>query len=99
MMEEKLLELGERRRVTLEVRLATGQVFRPANCCWELRAAGCVCSDPESEGAADAQEDGDGSCWLLTAVIQPEKRGIYRLQYSFDLGEEIIRRSVQIKVN
>lgn len=61
-MKERIMELGERRRVTLVLWME------------------------------------DGARWQLTAEIQPESRGDYRLTYQFGLGTEIIRRSIPIRV-
>jgi hypothetical protein len=51
----------------------------------------------ESSGTCDLS-DGDGGKKLLTALVQPEKIGTYELEYTFNVGSEIIKRSVSIKV-
>ncbi len=93
MTNEKVFELGERRRVTLEVWLSNGQTFTPNGAHWVLTP---LKLPPEAEGEAEAREE--NGRWLLTAEVQPKKCAVYSLQYSFGLGTEIIKRSVQIKV-
>jgi N-acetylneuraminic acid mutarotase len=86
------LELGERRRVTLEVWLTDGGTFQPENCKWQLLFG----STAESEGDCDVEQN--GTRWRLTGEVEPKKRTTYRLQYSFQMGTEIVKRTVLIKV-
>lgn len=89
---DKIFEFGERRRVTMRVWLNDRAQFTPTDCAYQL----LVGSNVEAEGACDARQDGDA--WELTCEVQPQTRYAYRLQYSFALGTEIIKRSVGIKV-
>ena len=90
-MNEKTFELGERRRVTLEVWLSDGQAFQPIDPQWVL-----TYMQKEASGACTIVQNGDR--WQLTAEVQPKKKGVYRLQYTFGLGTELIKRSVSIRV-
>lgn len=90
-MNEKTFELGERRRVTLEVWLSNGQSFQPLDVSWSLRYL-----QEEASGPCDVVQDGDK--WQLTAEVEPQKRARYRLQFSFSMGTEIVKRSVWISV-
>lgn len=93
-MNEKVFELGERRRVTLEVWLSNGQTFTPANSTWDLSAASYP--SPEASGSCDVREVSDK--WQLTAEVEPKRRSTYKLQFTFGMGTEIVKRSVQIRV-
>ena len=90
-MNEKTFELGERRLVTLEVWLSDGQAFQPIDPQWAL-----TYMRQESSGACNMVQNGDR--WQLTAEVQPKQKGFYRLQYTFGIGTEIIKRSVSIHV-
>lgn len=89
---EKVFEFGERRRVTLRVWLNDHAEFTPQDCSYQLLLG----TKAEAEGACDARQDGDA--WELTCEIQPKTRYTYRLQYTFTLGTELVKRSVGIKV-
>ena len=93
-MNEKLFELGERRRVTLEVWLSNGQTFTPTDSTWELTSASYP--SPEGSGVCSVREE--GGKWQLTAEVEPKRRSTYKLQFSFHMGTEIVKRSVQIRV-
>ncbi len=95
-IEEKTLELGERRRITMRIWLTTGQSFVPTDCRWELKATGCTRPTIEAQGAAEVEED--GTDWYVTAEISPREKRVYKLQFIFGLGSEIIRRTVYINV-
>ena len=90
-MNEKTFELGERRRVTLEVWLSNGQSFQPLDVSWSLRYL-----QEEASGSCDVVQE--GGKWQLTAEVEPQKRARYRLQFSFGMGTEIVKRSVFINV-
>lgn len=90
--ERKTLELGERRRVSLEVWLGNGRPLAVAEGTWALLLAG------EAEDQGDCETEQREGRWVLTAEIQPRKRRPYRLQYTFRVGTEIIKRSVEICV-
>ena len=91
---EKTFELGERRRVTLKVWLNDDTGFSLSEAAWTL-----------FKGPADTEES-QGACvvtqqdkaFYLVAEVQPLTKGLYRLQYSFNVATEIIKRSVTIKV-
>lgn len=91
-MKERITELGERRRVTLVLWMEDGAAFEPVQPTWELSKA----QEAPETGTCEAVPD--GARWQLTAEIQPESRGDYRLTYQFGLGTEIIRRSIPIRV-
>ena len=93
-MNEKVFELGERRMVTLEVWLSNGQTFTPADCTWNLSAASYP--SPESSGNCDVREV--SGKWQLTAEVEPKRRTTYKLQFTFHMGSEIVKRSVQVRV-
>lgn len=92
-MMEKVFELGERRRVTMEIWLHDGAQFTPTNCTWALMTSSNMV---EQSGACEALPD--GTKWRLTCEVQPKQRYRYKLQYTFGLGTEIIKRSVDIRV-
>lgn len=92
MIEEKVFEFGERRRVTMAVWLNDGQSFTPASPTYELTKI----RDVVQSGVCEATED--GGRWNLTAEVEPPGLGDYRLSFLFGLGNEKIRRSVRIKV-
>lgn len=89
---EKVFELGERRKVTMRVWLNDGARFTPRNCTWKLLFAAAA----ESDGTCETEQD--GSAWLLSCIVEPKQRRTYKLQYGFALGEEQILRTVLIKV-
>jgi hypothetical protein len=91
-MNDKTIILGERRIVSLEVWLNDGSTFQPENCTWQLLAG----ARAEDEGACELEQA--GSRWRLSCEIQPKQRLQYKLQYTFSMGTEIIKRSVTIKV-
>ena len=91
-MKERIMELGERRRVTLVLWMEDGASFESVQPTWELSKA----QETPETGTCEAVPD--GARWQLTAEIQPESRGDYRLTYQFGLGTEIIRRSIPIRV-
>ena len=64
--------------------------LEPVQPTWELSKA----QEAPETGTCEAVPD--GARWQLTAEIQPESRGDYRLTYQFGLGTEIIRRSIPI---
>ena len=89
---EKVFEFGERRRVTMKVWLNDGTSFTPANCKYQLMLGPTV----EAEGSCETEQD--GTAWNLTCEVQPKQRRAYTLTYTFELGTEIIKRSVGIRV-
>lgn len=90
--EEKKLNLGERRRVTLEVWLNDGSEFAVSEPTWALLLG----RDAEDSGDCDAVQN--GKKWRLTCEVQPQKAGYYTLKYTFGLGTEIIVRNITLKV-
>jgi hypothetical protein len=88
----KTFELGERRLVTLSVWLADGTAFDLKNATWSLQWG----NQEESGGDCDVAETEKG--YELSALVEPRQRRSYTLQYTFSVGEEIIKRSVQIEV-
>lgn len=93
-MNEKVFELGERRRVTMEVWLSNGQTFTPMNSTWNLISSSHP--SPEASGACDVQEV--SGKWQLTAEVEPKRKTSYKLQFTFHMGTEIVKRSIQIRV-
>ncbi len=89
---EKVFELGERRRVTMRVWLNDHASFQPTDCTFALLLGGVA----EAEGVCEAEQDGDA--WELSCEVQPKQRRPYKLTYTFGLGTEIIKRSVNIRV-
>lgn len=93
-MNEKIFELGERRRVTLEVWLSNGQTFTPTETSWTLSSPSY--SAPEDSGGCEVQEV--SGKWQLTAEVEPKRRSTYTLQFTFHMGTEIVKRSVKLRV-
>lgn len=91
-MTEKLMELGERRRITLKIWLEDDKAFTPLAPTWELSKA------YEVQDQGECIQAQDGTRWELTAEVEPKGRGDYRLTYQFGIGTEIIRRSIKLKV-
>jgi hypothetical protein len=91
-MNKKVFEFGERRLVTLSVWLNDMAVFSVMNPTWELVLGNVT----EDSGTCDIEQTRKG--YDLTALIQPKQRRLYTLRYTFTIGEEIIKRSVQIEV-
>jgi hypothetical protein len=89
--EIKSFELGERREVTLSVWLADGKEFSIENAEWEL-SRGTV----EQSGLCNVEYE--DNTYKLTALVQPQARGRYKLTYSFMVADEIIRRTATIDV-
>lgn len=89
---EKVFEFGERRRVTMKVWLNDGAAFTPSDCKYQLMLG------PTVEVEGDCEVEQDGTAWKLTCEVQPKQRRPYKLTYIFDLGSEIIKRSVNIRV-
>lgn len=92
MIDTRVMELGERRRITATLWLEDKQLFTPTAPTWELSQANKVLTTGTCEAAQDESK------WNLTAEIEPTARGDYRLTYVFGLGTEIIRRSMRIQV-
>lgn len=91
--DKKIFELGERRKVSLHLWLESGMSFTPDNPTWELVEPD---GDTADTGIAEATQTTEG--WTLATLCEPTSRGEWRLYFSFDLGEEHVRRSVRIKV-
>ena len=75
--------------MTLVLWMEDGAAFEPVQPTWELSKA----QEAPETGTCEAVPD--GARWQLTAEIQPESRGDYRLTYQFGLGTEIIRRRLR----
>lgn len=91
--DKKLFELGERRKVSLSLWLASGLSWTPESPTWELIEPD---GTTHSSGTADSVQTTEG--WTLSTLCEPDTRGEWRLVFAFDLGEEHLRRSVRIKV-
>ena len=69
-MEEKVLQLGERRAITLKIWLKDNAAFTPQ----------------------------DGAYWNLRCEIQPKRRTVYNLTFTFQVGSEIVKKAIRIRV-
>lgn len=94
MWQEKVLEVGERRKVTLDVWLEDGAEFSVENPTWELT----VYPSETSKASGDCTFVQSGQKWELTAEIEVGQTGLYRLIFSFKLGSEYIRKSILVNV-
>lgn len=92
-MDEIILTLGEKRKLTMDVWLSTGEAFTLQNSTWSLLFA----KIEEASGECEVTPV-TGNHYHLVAEIQPTKKGVYELSYSFHLGTEIVIRTVIIKV-
>lgn len=90
-MKRLTFELGERRRITLKVWINGVRSFALDDPTWKLTHA-----STEGSGVCESEQDRD--VWYLTAEVQPKQRGTYKLQYTFHIGSEIIKRTVEIAV-
>lgn len=91
--DKKIFELGERRKVSLHLWLESGYAWTPENPTWEL-----ISPDGSStaSGTAEAAQTSEG--WTLSTLCEPTCRGLWRLCFAFDMGEEHVKRSALIKV-
>lgn len=92
-MDEIILTLGEKRKLTMDVWLSTGEAFTLQNAAWQL----CFLEEEEASGECVVTPV-TGNHYHLVAEIQPLKKGVYELSYTFNLGTEVIIRTVIIKV-
>lgn len=84
-------ELGERRRISLKVWINGADSFALSAPVWELKK-----QVKESSGTCEATQD--GAAWVLVAEVQPKQKGQYELQFTFNVGTEIIKKSARINV-
>lgn len=91
--EKKIFELGERRKVSLHLWLDSGYTWTPENPSWELISPDGATA---ASGTAEAVQTAEG--WTLSTLCEPTGRGLWRLCFAFDLGEEHVKRSALIKV-
>ena len=66
-MEEKVLQLGERRAITLKIWLKDNAAFTPQNCEWDLSYT----DSKEAQGTILPEQD--GAYWNLRCEIQPKR--------------------------
>ena len=92
-MDEIILTLGEKRKLTMDVWLSTGEAFTLQNAEWKLTLQ----EVEESSGTCIVTAE-TGNHYHLVAEIQPEEKGVYNLYYEFNLGTEVIIRNVFVKV-
>lgn len=95
MWTEKQFNLGERRNVTLELRLGVGSKIIPENAVWSLTRydSGVVEATGDCTGVMN-----ENGVYELTALVEPKYRGLYQLIYTFDLGVECRKPCMIIKV-
>ena len=91
--DKKIFLLGERRRVSLYLWLESGLAWMPETPTWTLLAPDGTTA---GSGTAEAAETAEG--WTLSTLCEPTEKGEWLLLFSFDLGEEHVRRAVRIKV-
>ena len=92
-----VLELGERRKLPVQFWLDGETAFTTKDPTWELYKTAGSTETLHSSGPASA-DVGTDNRWTLTALIEPDAEGEWKLTYSFGFGEEKIRRSFRIKV-
>lgn len=94
MWTEKNFNYGEKRKVFLDMAQREGDTLTPRNVTWNLTRydTGVV----ESSGECTVTSE-DGMI-TLSALIQPQSTGLYRLIFSFNYGEEIRKPCMIIKV-
>lgn len=91
--DKKLFILGERRRVTMYLWLESSVTWTPEDPTWTLYGPDGA---EAAHGAAEALQTAEG--WSLSTLCEPTARGEWLLLFSFDLGDEHVRRAVRIKV-
>lgn len=91
--DKKIFLLGERRRVSLYLWLESDMTWVPENPAWDLMAPD---GTKKSTGVAEALQTAEG--WTLSTLCEPDAKGDWILLFSFDLGDEHVRRAVRIKV-
>lgn len=94
MWAEKKINYGETRMIYLDLVQEDFEINPPANPCWELTEyeTGRV----ESSGICTTEAIEHG--YTLYALITPQHKGIYRLIYSFGVGQELRRPCMIINV-
>lgn len=94
MWAQKTFILGERRSVTLSVALDEGCAAVPESPGWEL--VNLDTEQTEDSGVCEIVQDGNS--YQLSALIQPRMTGLYRLNISFAIGNEVRRPYLLVKV-
>lgn len=91
---EKRINYGETRLIYFDMVQDDFPISPPANPCWELTEyeTGRV----ESSGVCSVEAIENG--YTLYALITPQHVGLYRLIYSFGVGQELRRPCMIIKV-
>lgn len=83
------MELGERRRVYLEISLGTSEPFTIRNPVYELTVGDTV----EATGKCEIQDE-----HTLICLIEPKKRAYYNLIYTMEIAGEVIKQKVLVYV-
>lgn len=86
------INYGERRMIFHTVWLQTGGAFTVDDCTWSL------VTDGEEEAHGNADVTPKDNKFVMSALIEPEKRGYYQLEFSYHIAEEIFKPSVIIVV-
>lgn len=94
MWAQKTFIQGERRSVTLTVALEEGSAAMPESPGWEL--VHLDTGQTEASGVCEIVQD--GSSYQLSALIEPKMTGLYRLNISFAIGNEVRRPYLLVKV-
>lgn len=80
---------GEKKEVRIEVTSTQGDPFTIRNATYELYDAK---RDMESDGEATVAGD------EIYALIEPQKKGEYRLIYTYEIAEERLKTLIHITV-
>lgn len=94
MWAQKTFVLGERRSVTLAVDPGEDNAAMPESPGWEL--VHLDTGQTEASGVCEIVQD--GSSYQLSALIEPRMTGLYRLNISFVIGNEVRRPYLLVKV-
>lgn len=82
--------LGEKRRVRLEISSMDVQEF------YVRRAVYSLERNDEVEDNGDCVIDNDSH--IISALISPTEKGRYCLEFEYDIGDEIFKECVNIRV-
>lgn len=94
MWQEKKINLGETRLVYLDVVNPELHIVPPPGATWELTEYETGLVESGGECRIEIVEGG----FTLYALVTPRHTGLYRLIYTFDVGEERRRPCLIIKV-
>lgn len=81
---------GEKKEVGIKIVSRKNDPFTIRNAVYELKKWGT--SIVESEGDAQVTEH------EITAIVQPEDRGLYTLTFTYEIAQEKLKADVQVEV-